>query len=101
MNLIVQPTFVLDYPKVLSPLSKIKRDQDDDVVERFELFIGGMEIANAFSELNDPIDQRERFSAQEKLKDKGDEEAQVFEDENFLEAISSNASYWRGRNWYR
>ena len=85
---LVQPTFVLDYPKVLSPLSKIKRDQDDDIVERFELFIGGMEIANAFSELNDPIDQRERFSAQEKLKDKGDEEAQVL-DENFLEAIES------------
>jgi len=85
---LVQPTFVLDYPKVLSPLSKIKRDQDDDIVERFELFIGGMEIANAFSELNDPIDQRERFSAQEKLKDKGDDEAQVL-DENFLEAIES------------
>ena len=85
---LIQPTFVLDYPKVLSPLSKIKRDQDDDIVERFELFIGGMEIANAFSELNDPIDQRERFSAQEKLKDKGDEEAQVL-DENFLEAIES------------
>ena len=85
---LVQPTFVLDYPKVLSPLSKIKRDQDDDIVERFELFIGGIEIANAFSELNDPIDQRERFSAQEKLKDKGDEEAQVL-DENFLEAIES------------
>ena len=85
---LIQPTFVLDYPKVLSPLSKIKRDQQDDIVERFELFIGGMEIANAFSELNDPIDQRERFSAQEKLKDKGDEEAQVL-DENFLEAIES------------
>ena len=85
---LVQPTFVLDYPKVLSPLSKIKRDQDDDIVERFELFIGGMEIANAFSELNDPIDQRERFSAQEKLKDKGDDEAQVL-DENFLEAVES------------
>ena len=85
---LIQPTFVLDYPKILSPLSKIKRDQENDIVERFELFIGGMEIANAFSELNDPIDQRERFTAQEKLKDKGDEEAQVL-DENFLEAIES------------
>ena len=85
---LIQPTFVYDYPKVLSPLSKIKRDQSEDVVERFELFMGGMEIANAFSELNDPIDQRSRFMSQEKLKNKGDEEAQVL-DESFLEAMES------------
>ena len=85
---LIEPTFVLDYPKILSPLSKLKRDQSHDIVERFELFIGGMEIANAFTELNDPIDQRERFESQEKLKEKGDDEAQVL-DENFLEAIET------------
>ena len=85
---LIEPTFVLDYPKILSPLSKLKRDQSNDIVERFELFIGGMEIANAFTELNDPLDQRERFESQEKLKEKGDDEAQVL-DENFLEAIES------------
>jgi len=69
-------------------LSKIKRNQTEDIVERFELFIGGMEIANAFSELNDPIDQRSRFTSQEKLKDKGDDEAQVL-DENFLQAMEA------------
>ena len=83
---LVQPTFVLDFPKAISPLSKIKREQSEDVVERFELFIGGMEIANAFTELNDPIDQRERFMSQEKLKAKGDAEAQML-DENFLSAM--------------
>ena len=82
------PTFVYDYPKSISPLSKIKRDQTDSIVERFELFIGGMEIANAFTELNDPIDQRNRFLNQEKLKAKGDEEAQVL-DEDFLNAIET------------
>ena len=85
---LIEPTFVLDYPKILSPLSKIKRNQDDPIVERFELFIGGMEIANAFTELNDPVDQRARFESQEKLKEKGDDEAQVL-DENFLEAIET------------
>jgi len=85
---LIEPTFVLDYPKILSPLSKLKRDQSNDIVERFELFIGGMEIANAFTELNDPLDQRERFESQEKLKEKGNDEAQVL-DENFLEAIES------------
>ena len=83
---LIEPTFVLDFPKAISPLSKIKRDQEQDVVERFELFIGGMEIANAFTELNDPIDQRLRFESQEKLKEKGDDEAQVL-DEDFLSAM--------------
>ncbi len=82
---LIEPTFVLDYPKEISPLSKIKRGCKD-IVERFELFICGMEIANAFTELNDPIEQRKRFKMQEKLKAKGDEEAQVI-DEDFLSAM--------------
>tara|TARA_Y100001968_G_scaffold329924_1_gene380415 strand:+ start:23 stop:1522 length:1500 start_codon:yes stop_codon:yes gene_type:complete len=85
---LVEPTFVLDFPKAISPLSKIKREQTEDIVERFELFIGGMEIANAFTELNDPMDQRERFESQEKLKEKGDDEAQIL-DEAFLSAMES------------
>jgi len=80
-----EPVFLLDYPIELSPLAK-KRPERQDVVERFEAFCGGIEIANAFSELNDPIDQRERFLEQASLKGAGDEEAQPF-DEDFLEAL--------------
>jgi lysyl-tRNA synthetase, class II len=83
---LIQPTFVLDYPKEISPLAKLKRDSDGNLVERFELFIAGMEFANSFSELNDPIDQRERLESQSKLRELGDEEAQTV-DENFLQAI--------------
>ena len=83
---LINPTFVIDYPKAISPLAKIHRNGNPEIVERFELFIGGAEFANSFSELNDPIDQRERLEAQERLHLAGDEEAQPV-DENFLQAM--------------
>ncbi|MCF7903287.1 MAG: lysine--tRNA ligase [Candidatus Marinimicrobia bacterium] len=83
---LVKPTFVTEYPKAISPLAKIKRDSDGTFVERYELFIAGSEFANAFSELNDPQDQRARLEAQAALRAAGDEEAQVV-DEDFLQAV--------------
>jgi lysyl-tRNA synthetase class 2 len=80
-----EPTFVTYYPKVISPLSKRSRS-DERETERFELYIAGMEVANGFSELNDPIDQRNRFESQVKDREKGDDEAQVI-DEDFLTAL--------------
>ncbi len=83
---LVQPTFITDYPKAISPLAKKHRNGNPHLVERFELFIGGAEFANAFTELNDPIDQRERFESQAKLAEEGDDEAHPV-DENFLQAV--------------
>jgi len=83
---LVQPTFVIDYPKAISPLAKAHRNGDPNLVERYELFIGGAEFANSFTELNDPIDQRERLEAQAQLREQGDEEAQPV-DENFIQAM--------------
>ena len=82
---LVQPTFIMDHPVEISPLTKRKPDKPD-YVERFELFITGREMCNAYSELNDPIDQRERFTAQEALIAQGDEEAN-HTDEDFLNAL--------------
>ncbi len=82
---LIQPTFIMDHPVEISPLTKKKPD-DPDHVERFELFINGWEMCNAYSELNDPIDQRERFIEQEKLLSQGDEEANRI-DEDFLRAL--------------
>ncbi|NUY81844.1 lysine--tRNA ligase [Flavobacterium sp. MAH-1] len=82
----IQPTFITDYPKEMSPLCKSHRD-NPDLTERFELMVCGKEIANAYSELNDPIDQRERFEAQLKLAERGDEEAGQFIDNDFLRAL--------------
>ena len=82
---LIQPTFLYDYPIELSPLAKKKRG-NDAMTERFQPFIAGMEVGNAFSELNDPIDQRERFTAQLALREAGDEEAQYL-DEDFIAAL--------------
>lgn len=82
----IQPTFITDYPKEMSPLCKEHRD-NPELTERFELMVCGKEIANAYSELNDPIDQRERFEAQLELANRGDDEATAFIDFDFLRAL--------------
>ncbi|HEY6188245.1 MAG TPA: lysine--tRNA ligase [Pyrinomonadaceae bacterium] len=83
---LIQPTFIHDFPKPISPLSKAS-PADPTVAERFELYIAGMEVANGFSELNDPVEQRERFEEQMKQRERGDEEAMVL-DEDYIRALS-------------
>jgi lysyl-tRNA synthetase class 2 len=83
---LIQPTFIYDYPLELSPLSKQKA-ADTSLVERFELYVGGMEIANGYSELNDPFDQKNRFLAQLEARERGDEEAHQM-DEDYIRALS-------------
>ena len=83
---LIQPTFIMDHPIEISPLTK-KKPENPDYVERFEFFMNGWEMANAYSELNDPIDQRARFAAQEEAFAAGDEEAN-HTDEDFLNALS-------------
>ena len=82
---LIQPTFICDYPVEVSPLTK-RKPSDPRLTERFELFIGGREYANAYSELNDPIDQYERFLAQVKQREAGDDEANMM-DEDFVNAL--------------
>ena len=81
-----QPTFVTEYPAETSPLAR-RNDENPDITDRFELFIGGRELANGFSELNDPIDQAERFQQQVAEKDAGDDEAMHY-DADYVEALS-------------
>ncbi len=82
---LIQPTFILGYPTELSPLAK-QSEEDPNIVHRFELYIGGLEIANAFCELNDPVEQYRRFEQQMRLRERGDEEAMVM-DEDFIRAL--------------
>ena len=94
---LIQPTFIVDFPLEISPFAKKKPDQPD-LVERFELFIGGLELGNAFTELNDPEDQRERFLAQRRLREAGDEEAHPM-DEDYIRALEYGMPPTGGMGW--
>jgi lysyl-tRNA synthetase class 2 len=94
---LIQPTFIVDFPLEISPFAKKKPDKPH-LVERFEFFIGGLELGNAFSELNDPLDQRERFLAQRKLREAGDEEAHPM-DEDYLRALEYGMPPTGGMGW--
>ena len=83
---LTRPTFVYDYPTVLSPLAQVKSD-DPTIAERFELFIAGEEVANAYSELNNPLLQKEKFLQQQKLKDTGKDDEAVLYDESYITAL--------------
>jgi lysyl-tRNA synthetase class 2 len=83
---LIQPTIIYDYPTIVSPLSKQKPD-DPEHVERFEFFAGGFELGNAFSELNDPVEQHKRFSQQLEERDRGDDEAHQM-DEDYVRALA-------------
>jgi len=83
---LIQPTFITKFPKPISPLSKAS-PSDPAVAERFELYIAGMEVANGFSELNDPLEQAERFREQMQQRERGDEEAMLM-DEDYIRALS-------------
>jgi lysyl-tRNA synthetase class 2 len=83
---LIQPTFIIDYPKSISPLSKAS-PENPQIAERFELFVNGMEIANGFSELNNPGEQRDRFADQMKERERGDEEAMEM-DEDYIRALA-------------
>ncbi len=83
---LIQPTFIIDYPTAFSPLAKHKEGTDGEFIDRYQLVIGGYELVNAFSELNDPVEQKNRFMAQEKNKELGDNEAQP-NDEEYIEAL--------------
>ena len=85
-NKLAQPTFIIDFPKAISPLSKAS-PENPMIAERFELYVAWMEVANGFSELNDPVEQLERFEDQMKQRERGDEEAMVM-DEDYIRALS-------------
>ncbi len=94
---LIQPTFIIDFPLEISPFAKKKLDEPH-LVERFEFFIGGLELGNAFSELNDPLDQRERFLAQRELWEAGDEEAHPM-DEDYVRALEYGMPPTGGMGW--